>query len=150
MSLIETISKDIMAAMKARDSEKLEALRAIKAALLLVATADGAKGTISEEEELKILKKLVKQRKESAAIYKEKERTDLYDTEVQQAKVIEHYLPEQVSEEKIRIDVQNIISECGASEIKDMGKVMGLAAKHFAGQADNSLVSKIVKELLSS
>ncbi len=149
MSLLETISKDIMAAMKARESDKLEALKAIKSALLLASTAGGAGGNVSEEEELKILKKLVKQRKESAAIYKEKGRQDLYDDEVKQAAVIEQYLPEQLSEEQIREDVKKIIADTGATEIKDMGKVMGMAAKHFAGKADNSLVSKIVKEELS-
>jgi len=149
MSLLDIISKDIMAAMKARENDKLEALRAVKAELLLAGTADGAGGKVSEDEELKILKKLVKQRKESAAIYKEKGRQDLYDDEVNQAAVIEQYLPEQLSEEKIREDVKKIIADTGASEIKDMGKVMGMAAKHFAGKADNSLVSKIVKEELS-
>ncbi|MBN2728858.1 MAG: GatB/YqeY domain-containing protein [Bacteroidales bacterium] len=149
MSLLEIISKDIMAAMKARENDKLEALRAVKAELLLAGTSSGAGGKVSEEEELKILKKLVKQRKESAAIYKEKGRQDLYDDEVNQAAVIEQYLPEQISEEKIREDIKKIIAETGASEIKDMGKVMGMAAKHFAGKADNALVSKIVKEELS-
>ncbi|PLW92492.1 MAG: glutamyl-tRNA amidotransferase [Marinilabiliales bacterium] len=149
MSLLDTISKDIMAAMKARENDKLEALRAVKAALLLAGTESGAGGKISEEEELKILKKLVKQRKESAEIYKEKGRQDLYDDEVKQAAVIEQYLPEQLSEEKIREDVKKIIADTGASEIKDMGRVMGMAAKHFAGKADNSLVSKIVREELA-
>lgn len=149
MSLLDIISKDIMAAMKARENDKLEALRAVKSELLLAGTASGAGGKISEDEELKILKKLVKQRKESAAIYKEKGRQDLYDDEVNQAAVIEHYLPEQLSEEKIREDVKKIVAETGASEMKDMGKVMGMAAKHFAGKADNSLVSKVVKEELS-
>lgn len=149
MSLIDTISKDIMAAMKARDNDKLEALRAVKAALLLAGTESGADGKVSEENELKILKKLIKQRKESAQIYKEKGREDLYDNEIKQAAVIEQYLPEQVSEEKIREDVKKIIAETGATEMKDMGKVMAMAVKHFAGKADNSLISKIVREELA-
>ncbi|PKP05378.1 MAG: glutamyl-tRNA amidotransferase [Bacteroidetes bacterium HGW-Bacteroidetes-6] len=147
MSLIDTISSDIMAAMKAREMEKLEALRGIKSALLLANTAEGNK-EITAEDELKILQKLVKQRRESAAIYKEQNRMDLYEPEMKQADFIEAYLPAQMSEDDIRKVVADVITQTGATSIKDMGKVMGMASKQLAGKADNSLVSKIVKELL--
>ena len=147
MSLLEKISADIMAAMKAREMEKLEALRGIKAALLLANTAEGNK-EITAEDELKILQKLVKQRKESAEIYKTQNRQDLYDVEINQAKVIETYLPAQMSEEEIKKIIQDIMAQTGASSIRDMGKVMGMASKQLAGKADNSLVSRLVKEML--
>ena len=149
MSLLEKISTDIMAAMKAREMEKLEALRGIKSALLLANTAEGGK-EITPEDELKILQKLVKQRKESAEIYKTQNRQDLYEVEINQAKVIEAYLPAQMSEDEIKKIIQDIIAQTGASSIKDMGKVMGMAAKQLAGKADNSLVSRLVKEMLPS
>ena len=147
MSLLEKISTDIMAAMKAREMEKLEALRGIKSALLLANTAEGGK-EITPEDELKILQKLVKQRKESAEIYKTQNRQDLYEVEINQAKVIEAYLPAQMSEDEIKKIIQDIIAQTGASSIKDMGKVMGMAAKQLAGKADNSMVSRLVKEML--
>ncbi len=147
MSLLEKISTDIMAAMKAREMEKLEALRGIKSALLLANTAEGGK-EITPEDELKILQKLVKQRKESAEIYKTQNRQDLYEVEINQAKVIEAYLPAQMSEDEIKKIIQDIIAQTGASSIKDMGKVMGMATKQLAGKADNSLVSRLVKEML--
>lgn len=147
MSLIDIISADIMAAMKAREMEKLEALRGVKAALLVANTAEGNK-PVTPEDELKILQKLVKQRRESAAIYKEQNRMDLYEPEMKQADFIEAYLPAQMSEDDIRKVVAEIIAQTGAASIKDMGKVMGMASKQLAGKADNSLVSKIVKELL--
>jgi len=149
MSLLEKISTDIMAAMKAREMEKLEALRGIKAALLLANTAEGNK-EITADDELKILQKLVKQRRESAEIYKTQNRMDLCEVEVNQANVIETYLPEQMSEDEIKAVVQDIIAQTGASSIRDMGKVMGMASKQLAGKADNSLVSRLVKELLPS
>ncbi len=149
MSLLEKISTDIMAAMKAREMEKLEALRGIKSALLLANTAEGGK-EITPEDELKILQKLVKQRKESAEIYKTQNRQDLYEVEINQAKVIEAYLPAQMSEDEIKKIIQDIIAQTGASSIKDMGKVMGMATKQLAGKADNSLVSRLVKEMLPS
>lgn len=147
MSLLEKISADIMAAMKAREMEKLEALRGIKSALLLANTAEGNK-EITAEDELKILQKLVKQRKESAEIYKTQNRQDLYEVEINQAKVIEAYLPAQMSEEEIKKIIQDIIAQTGASSIRDMGKVMGMATKQLAGKADNSLVSRLVKKML--
>jgi uncharacterized protein YqeY len=147
MSLIDIISTDIMAATKAREMEKLEALRGVKAALLVANTAEGNK-PVTPEDELKILQKLVKQRRESAAIYKEQNRMDLYEPEMIQADYIEAYLPAQMSEDDIRKVVAEIIAQTGATSIKDMGKVMGMASKQLAGKADNSVVSKLVKELL--
>lgn len=147
MSLLEKISTDIMAAMKAREMEKLEALRGVKAALLVANTAEGGK-EITEDDELKILQKLVKQRRESAEIYKTQNRMDLYEVEVNQANVIETYLPAQMSEEEVKKIIQEVIAQTGASSIRDMGKVMGMATKQLAGKADNSLVSRLVKELL--
>lgn len=149
MSLMQTITADIMAAMKARENDKLDALRAIKAALLLLQTSEGKNGEITEDEELKLLQKLVKQRRESAEIYKTQNREDLYEAEVKQAAVIEAYLPKMLNDDEIRQLVQNAITESGASSVKDMGKVMGLVIKAAAGKADNSKVSAIVKEFLN-
>ena len=149
MGLEITINNDIKAAMIAKDKRKLEALRAIKAALLLIKTGkDTSFAEIPEDIELKTLQKLVKQRKESAQMYKEQNRTEQYEEEMYQSEIIEAYLPAQMSEEDIKIVVNEIITQTGASGMKDMGKVMGMAAKKLAGKADNSLVSKIVKELL--
>lgn len=147
MSLLEKISADIMAAMKAREMEKLEALRGVKAALLLANTAEGSQG-VSAEEEVKILQKLVKQRRDAAAIYQQQNRSDLYQVEITQAAFIEAYLPAQLGEEDIRKVVQDIMVQTGANSMKDMGKVMGMASKQLAGRADNSIVSRIVKEML--
>jgi uncharacterized protein YqeY len=147
MTLEERINADIKAAMLAKERRKLDALRAIKSAVLLLKT-NGSGEAISEEAEIACLQKLVKQRKESAELYKQQNRMDLYEDEAFQQAVIEAYLPEQMSEEEIRTTLQNIVSETGASSMKDMGKVMGAAQKAFAGRADNKLVSAIVKELL--
>lgn len=147
MTLEERINADIKAAMLAKERRKLDALRAIKSAVLLLKT-NGSGDAISEETEIACLQKLVKQRKESAELYKQQNRMDLYEDEAFQQAVIEAYLPEQMSEEEIRTTLQNIVSETGASSMKDMGKVMGAAQKAFAGRADNKLVSAIVKELL--
>lgn len=147
MTLEERINADIKAAMLAKERRKLDALRAIKSAVLLLKT-NGSGEAISEEAEIACLQKLVKQRKESAELYKQQNRMDLYEDEAYQQSVIEAYLPEQMSEEEIRTELQKIISETGASSMKDMGKVMGAAQKAFAGRADNKLVSAIVKELL--
>ncbi len=150
MSLEITINSDIKAAMIAKDKRKLEALRAIKSALLLIKTGkDTSFAEIPKEVELKTLQKLIKQRKESARIYKEQNREEQYDEEMYQAGIIEKYLPAQMSEEDISKIVDDIISKTGASSMKDMGKVMGMAAKQLAGKADNSQVSKLVKEKLS-
>ncbi len=147
MTLEERINADIKAAMLAKERKKLDALRAVKSAILLLKT-NGSGEAISQEAEIACLQKLVKQRKESAELYKQQNRMDLYEDEAFQQAVIEAYLPEQMSEEEIRTELQKIISETGASSVKDMGKVMGAAQKAFAGRADNKLVSAIVKELL--
>lgn len=147
MTLEERINADIKAAMLAKERKKLDALRAVKSAILLLKT-NGSGDAISEEAEIACLQKLVKQRKESAELYKQQNRMDLYEDEAFQQAVIETYLPEQMSEEEIRTELQKIISETGASSVKDMGKVMGAAQKAFAGRADNKVVSTIVKELL--
>lgn len=151
MSLEKKINTDIKEAMRAKDSKKLDALRAIKASLLLVKTGkDVSDGEIPESVELSILQKLVKQRKESAELYKNQNRPDLVDDEIFQAGVIEKYLPKQMSEEEMEKGVQAIIESTGANSMKDIGKVMGMASKQFAGKADNKLVAQIVKKLLSA
>ena len=147
MSLEERINADIKSAMLAKEKRKLDALRAVKSAILLLKT-NGSATPISEAEEIACLKKLVKQRKESAQLFKEQNRMDLYEEESFQQSVIEAYLPEQMSQEEIKSALQQIIEQTGASSMKDMGKVMGAAQKAFAGRADNKLVSTMVKELL--
>ena len=149
MELEKIINDDIKATMLARDSKKLEALRAIKAALLLEKTKEGTTGEIPDTIELKLLQKLVKQRRESAEIYTNANREDLAEKELFEASIIERYLPQQLPEEKVREIIQKIIAESGATSMKEMGKVMGLANKELSGQADNKLISAIVKELLS-
>jgi uncharacterized protein len=148
MSLLETIDQDIKKAMLAKDKEKLEPLRAVKSALLLQRTEKGASGSIDTDTEIKILQRLVKQRKEAAEIYNREGRKDLADAELSQANVIEFYLPAQMSEEEIRLVLKKIIEETGAQDPKDMGKVMGRATRELAGKADNKIVSALVRELL--
>jgi len=151
MSLEKLINNDIKDAMLQRDKEKLNALRAIKAALLLEKTGkDISAGEIPESVELKMLQKLVKQRKEASAIYRENNRLDLAKDEEYQAKIIENYLPEQIDKTEIGTMVKKIIVDVGATNMKDMGRVMGMATKQLAGRADNSVVSKIVRDLLSN
>jgi uncharacterized protein YqeY len=151
MELENRINADIKAAMIARESNKLEALRGIKAALLLAKTSkDAVDGEISDEAGLKILQKLVKQRMESAEIYTANGRAELAEQELFQAKIIEAYLPKQISEEEIMEGLRKIIADTGASSIKDIGKVMGLASKAFAGKADNKVIAGLVKTLLES
>jgi len=145
MALIDTINNDIKAAMLAKDKEKLESLRAIKAALL-IANTSGEK--VNEEAEIKLLQKLVKQRKEAAEIYIKNGRKDLADSELAQAQYIEPYLPKQMTNEELKAHIVKIITEVAASSIKDMGKVIGAASKQLAGKADNRTISEIVKELL--
>ena len=149
MSLEERINADIKQAMLAKDKAKLEALRAVKAAVLLVKTSKPQGQEITPEEEIQTLARLVKQRKEASQTYKEQNREDLYNEEIFQLGVIEQYLPKQLSEEQIRTMLTAIIKETSATSIKDMGKVMAEAQKQFAGQADNKIVSILVKELLS-
>jgi len=149
MSLAEKINDDIKQAMLARDKRKLEALRAIKASLLLAKTGkDMSSGEIPETIEMQLLQRLVKQRKESAQIYKEQKRDDLMEEEMFQASIIEAYLPQQMSEEEITAVVKEIVGQTGASGMKDMGKVMGATSKKLAGKADNKTISNIVKSIL--
>jgi len=149
MGLEILINDDIKQAMRAKDTRKLAALRAIKAALLLEKTGkDVSSGEIPESVEIKLLQKLVKQRRESAAIYVEQNRAELAEEEDYQAAIIEAYLPQQLSEEEIKLIVAEIIKETGASSIKDMGKVMGKATSKIAGRADNQQVSVIIKQIL--
>ncbi|MDP2423869.1 MAG: GatB/YqeY domain-containing protein [Bacteroidales bacterium] len=149
MSLENTINNDIKAAMLAKDAARLEALRAVKAALLIEKTKGGASGEpITTEDELRLLQKLVKQRKESAEIFKSNGRVELAATEEFQAGVIESYLPEQFDTEKVRSIVKEIILQTGAQSIKDMGRVMGEASRQLAGKADNKTIAALVKELL--
>jgi uncharacterized protein len=149
MALFDQITEDIKKAMLAREKEKLESLRAIKSALLLARTEKGAGDSISEETEIRILQKLLNQRKEAADIYKEQNREDLWKVEVAEAGFIEAYLPKMLSEDEVVAQVKMIIAETGAKGPADMGKVMGVATKKFAGKADNRLVSSKVKELLA-
>jgi uncharacterized protein len=149
MSLQDRVMTEIKAAMRAKDSNKLEALRAVKSAILLAQTDASGKDGLNEEEELKLLQRLVKQRKESAAIYKEQGREDLAQPELDQAAVIESFLPEQMSEEEIEAEVDKIIAQTGASGMQDMGKVMGIASKELAGRADGKTISMVVKRKLA-
>ena len=149
MALQQQIDQDIKAAMLAKDEARLRGLRAIKAALLLAKTEKGAAETLTEEGEIKVLQKLVKQRKESADIYKAQNREDLYNVEVEEMQVIEGYFPRQLEKEEVKGLIKDIIAKTGASSIKDMGKVMGAANKELAGKADGKTISEVVKELLS-
>lgn len=149
MNLEQRINEDIKAAMLAKEKEKLNALRAIKSAILLAKTQKGATDEIGEEGEIKILKQLVKQRQDSADMYKQQNREDLYQEEKFQLDVISTYLPKMMSEEEVEATLKQIIADNGFSGMKDMGKVMGQATKAFAGKADNKKVSDIVKRLLS-
>jgi len=148
MSLQSKVMTALKEAMKSKDKVALEALRAIKSALLLAQTS-GADSAINEVEELKILQRLVKQRKDSAAIYLEQKRQDLAEPELAQVKVIAQFLPEQMSTSEIETIILGIIKQTGAATMKDMGKVMGLASKQLAGKADGKTISTIVKKLLS-
>ena len=148
MSLEEKVMAGIKAAMLAKDQRALEALRAVKAEILLLKTAKDAK-PITEDVELKLLQRLAKQRQEAADIYKNSGREDLAAEELAQLKVITQFLPAQMSEEEITAALKQLIADNSISGIKEMGKLMGLASKQFAGKADNKLVSQIVKQLLS-
>ncbi len=149
MSLQTEIMDAMKTAMKAKDTVSLEALRAVKSGLLLAQTESGAKEEISKEEEIKLLQKLVKQRKDSAAIYMEQGREDLAQPELDQAAVIEKFLPAQLSEQEVEVKVKAIIAENGFSGMGDMGKVMGAASKELAGKADGKTISTVVKRLLA-
>lgn len=149
MSLETQINQDIKAAMIAKNTAALRGLRAIKAAILLAKTEKGHAEDLNQEAEIKVLQKLVKQRRESAEIYKTQNREDLYQIEVEEEKVIEAYLPKQMSKEEVESVIKGIIAETGASSIKEMGKVMGAANQKLAGQADGKTISEVVKSLLA-
>jgi uncharacterized protein len=149
MSLIEKITLEIKTAMKAREQLKLEALRSIKKELIEAKTAAKSGGTVSKDEELKILQRMVKQRKDSADIYSAQGRADLYDKEIAEAAVISEFLPAQLSPEELEKELKAIIKEEGAESMKDMGKVMGTASKKLAGKADGKDISNTVKRLLT-
>jgi uncharacterized protein YqeY len=148
MSLEQTINADLKTAMLAKDEKSVRSLRAIKAAIILAKTAEGGDGTVPESEELKILQKLVKQRRDSIEIFQKQNRTDLADKELEEVAVIERYLPAQLSGEELKNIVREIIAKTGATGPADMGKVMGAASKELAGRADGKAISAIVKELL--
>ena len=149
MSLTTQIDQDIKQAMLAKDADKLRGLRAIKSALLLARTEKGAAEEITPEAETKVLQKLVKQRKESAEIYKTQNREDLYQVEMQELEVIEAYLPKQMSHEEVEAYLKDLVARVGATSVKDMGKVMGAANKELAGKADGRTISEVVKQLLN-
>jgi uncharacterized protein YqeY len=148
MSLTEKISADIIAAMKGGNKIALEAIRAAKTAFLLAKSEKGSNAILSPDEELKIIQKLVKQRRESADIYKENNRMDLYEKEVAEADVLEKYLPAKISEAELEAALKDIIARVGAKSPSDMGKVMGIATKELAGKADGKEISLKVKDLL--
>ena len=150
MSLLNSLIEELKAAMRAKDALRLEALRAIKSAVLLVKTASAGDADLSEEEEIKLLQKLVKQRKDSAAIFKEQNRNDLVGSEEAQAEIIAQFLPEQLTVEDIEQIIDEVIAKTGAQGIKDIGKVMGMASKEMAGKADGKTISSIVKQKLNA
>ena len=149
MSLLKNLNDELKAAMKAKDKLKLEALRAIKSAVLLSQTSSGAGDALTEDDEIKLLQRLIKQRKDSAAIYKDQNRDDLAAPEEEQAQVIAKFLPEQLSLHEIEEIVSKIILRISAGGMKDMGKVMGMATKEMAGKADGKTISDLVKKKLS-
>lgn len=149
MALEQTIMADLKKAMLAKDEKSLRGLRAIKAAIINAKTAEGAGGVLKEEDEVKMLQKLVKQRRDSLAIFQQQNREDLAQKEQEEISVIEMFLPKQLGQEELRDAVQKIITESGATSAAEMGKVMGLANKQLAGVADGKAISAIVKELLA-
>ena len=148
MKLIDKISSSIISAMKEKNVSELESLRAIKSALLLAQTQKGSEGNVSQSEEVKILQKLVKQRKESAEIYNKQNRLELADVEIRQSKIIERFLPAQISVEDLEKIIIEIINQTGAEGMKDMGKVMGIASTKLSGKADGKTISNIVRSKL--
>lgn len=148
MDIFEKVSKDIIAAMKAKDKMRLEALRNVKKFFIEAKTAPGANDTLDDATALKILSKLAKQGRDTAALYHEQSRPDLAEEEEAQAAVIEEYLPKALSAEELETEIKSIIAETGAASMKDMGKVMGVASKKLAGRADGKAISTLVKQLL--
>ena len=149
MSLEQNIQKEIVVAMKAKDKVTLETLRAIKAAILMSKTEAGAKDEMSPDEEIKLLTRLKKQRQEAASIFREQNRTEMAEEEEAQTLVIDRFLPQQLSDAEVETNIKEIIATTGATSMKDMGKVMGMANKKMAGQADGKTISGMVKKLLS-
>ena len=149
MSLEQKIMTELKTAMLAKDEKALRSLRAVKAAILLAKTSEGAGGELKEEDEIKLLQKLVKQRKDSLEIYQQQNRADLARKEQEEIAVIEKFLPEQMSPEQLREIIGGIITQVGAASPADMGKVMGAATKQLAGKADGKTISAVVKELLN-
>ena len=150
MNLEQKIMAALKTAMLAKDEASLRGLRAIKAAIINAKTAEGAKGEISADDELKLLQKLVKSRKDSLEIYQQQQRADLAKKEEEEIAVIEQYLPRQLSADELKAELKQIIAETGAAGPADMGKVMGAATKKLAGKADGKAISALVKELLAS
>lgn len=149
MSLRQQIDNDIKKAMLAKNKEELDALRSIKSMILLAETEKGGSGDVSSDTENKLLMKAAKQRKESADIFQQQNRKDLADKELAQLEIINRYLPKQLSAEDLEAEVRKVIAEVGAKGPQDMGKVMGVATKKFAGQADGKIISELVKKLLT-
>lgn len=149
MSLEQKIMTDMKEAMKAKDEAALRGLRAIKAAIIIAKTAEGAGGELKEEDETKMLQKLVKQRRDSLEIFQKQNREDLAEKEQQEIAIIEKFLPKQMTEAELKAGLAEIIASVGATSPADMGKVMGAATKQFAGKADGKAISAAVKELLS-
>ena len=149
MDLFEKVSKDIVAAMKAKDKMRLEALRNVKKFFIEAKTAPGANDTLDDSVALKILSKLAKQGRDTAALYKEQNRPDLAEEEDAQAAIIEEYLPKALTAEELEAEIKAISAETGASSMKEMGKVMGIASKKLAGRADGKAISTLVKQLLA-
>lgn len=149
MNLFDTVSNDIKAAMLAKDKIRLEALRGVKKEFLEAKTAKGSDGDLSDEMAVKILQKMVKQRKDSAAIYMEQNRPELAEKELAEIVALEGYLPKQMTPEELEIEIKKIISQVGANSPKDMGKVMGVATKSLTGKTEGRLISETVKRLLS-
>ncbi len=150
MAILSHLTDEIKAAMRAKDTLRLEALRAIKSAMMLVQTSAGGSNELTEEEEIKLVQKLVKQRKDSAQIFREQNRADLAEPEEAQAEIIAAFLPEQLTEQEIGAIVAQVIEELNATSMQDMGKVMGKASQVMAGKADGKTISTIVRNQLSA
>jgi uncharacterized protein YqeY len=149
MSLEEKVMTDLKTAMLAKDEKSLRSLRAIKAAIINLKTSEGFSGEIKEEDEIKMLQKLVKQRKESLEIYEKQNRNDLAEKEKEEINVIEKFLPKQMDEADLKAVIENVIKQTGATSQADMGKVMGMANKQLAGKADGKTIATVVKQILA-
>ena len=149
MSLENTVNQDIKTAMLAKNETSLRSLRAIKSALIIARTEKGASDVLTEEAEIKVLQRLVKQRRESADIYTSQNRADLYQIETDEIEVIEKYLPKQLSQEELNIYIQGLINKLNVTSVKEMGKIMGVANKELSGKADGKAISETIKNLLN-